>query len=426
MLDLKRIRFETDAVREALSARGDPDLDGMVDRLLALDERRRELIGVSDELKARRNEASKEIGDRKKRGEDASELIAEMRTVADEIGRYDQRLSEVEDEIESLLLRLPNTPEPEVPIGDESANQVVRSWGEPLEAADWRRPHWDLAETLGVIDFERAARLSGSGFPLFTGPGARLQRALVSFMLDLHLDRHEYREIYPPYLVTGDTMTATGQLPALASDAYRIDSEDLWLIPTAEVPLTNLHAGEILEAEALPLRYVAFSACFRREAGAAGRDTRGITRVHQFDKVELVRLELPEASGEALEEMVGHAEAVLRGLELPYRVVLLAGGDMARQSAKTYDLEVWAPGAERWLEVSSCSNCTDYQARRGEIRFRREPGAKPEFVHTLNGSGLALPRTLIAILEHFQREDGTVHLPEALQPYLRTTELKPV
>jgi seryl-tRNA synthetase len=426
MLDLKRIRFETEAVRAALARRGDPEADVAIDRVLELDARRRELIRRSEELKARRNDASKEIGERKKRGEDASELIAEMRGVADEIGRYDEELSRVESEIRVVLLDVPNTPMPEVPAGDESANEIVRSWGHPPAHDGWRAPHWDLGPGLGILDLERGARLSGSGFPVLTGAGARLERALVTFMLDLHLDAHGYREIYPPYLVTSDTMTATGQLPALASDAYRIEGEDLWLIPTAEVPVTNLHAGEVLEPSTMPRRYVAYSACFRREAGAAGRETRGITRVHQFDKVEMVRLERPEASAAALEEMTGHAEAVLRALGLPYRVIRLAAGDIARQSAMTYDLEAWAPGVERWLEVSSCSNCTDYQARRADIRFRPEPGAKPEYVHTLNGSGLALPRTLIALLENYQREDGTVELPEALHPYMRATRLEPV
>lgn len=426
MLDLRRIRFETDAVRAALSKRRDPGLDSVLDRILKLDEERRELIRVSDDLKARRNEASREIGDRKKRGEDASELIAEMKDVADEIRGYDDRLQDVETEIRSLLLEVPNTPAADVPAGDESANEVIRTWGEPRDPADWRKPHWDLAETLAIIDLERGARLSGSGFPLYVGAGARLERALISLMLETHVESHGYREVYPPYLVTGGTMTATGQLPALASDAYRIDGDDLWLIPTAEVPLTNLHAGEILEPEEMPRRYVAYSACFRREAGAAGRETRGITRIHQFDKVELVRLERPDDSPAALEEMTGHAEAILRALGLPYRVVLLAAGDMARQSAKTYDLEVWVPGAERWLEVSSCSDCTDYQARRAEIRFRPEAGAKPEHVHTLNGSGLALPRTVIALLENYQRQDGSVELPDILHPFMRMTEIRPV
>jgi seryl-tRNA synthetase len=426
MLDLKRIRQEADAVRAALSKRGDPELGGRVDRVLELDGERRRLIQRSEDLKARRNEASKEIGERKKRGEDASELIAEMREVADEISGYDERLGAVESEIESVLLRLPNTPRSDVPAGDESANETVRSWGEPLEPADWRKPHWDLGESLGVIDLERAARIAGSGFPLFIGVGARLERALIAFMLDLHLDRHGYREVYPPFLVTTDTMTATGQLPALASDAYKLEGEEMWLIPTAEVPVTNLHAGEILEPEEMPKRYVSWTACFRREAGAAGRETRGITRVHQFDKVELVRLERPAESDEALEEMTGHAEAVLQALELPYRVIRLAAGDIARQSAATYDIEAWSAGAERWLEVSSCSNCTDYQARRADVRFRPEPGAKPEFVHTLNGSGLSLPRTVIALLEHYQRPDGSVELPAALHPYMKTKRIEPV
>ncbi len=426
MLDLKRIRFEMEAVREQLAKRSDPELGPSLDELLRLDEERRALIQSGELLKARRNEASKEIAERKKSGEDASSLIEEMRGAADEIAQGDDRLKKVEDQIAALLLRVPNTPLPNVPAGDESANELVRTWGEPLDPAAWRKPHWELGVSLGLLDLERGAKLAGSGFPLYIGAGARLQRALITFMLDLHLDEHGYVEVYPPYLATGRTMTGTGQLPKLAADAYGISGDDLWLIPTAEVPLTTLHADEVLGPGELPRRYVAYSACFRREAGAAGRETRGITRVHQFDKVELVRVERPEDSGAALEEMTVHAETVLQRLGLPYRVVRLAAGELAQQSAMSYDIEVWAPGVERWLEVSSCSNCTDYQARRINTRFRSEPGAKPELVHTLNGSGLALPRTVIALLENYQQEDGSVELPEALHAHMRVTRIEPV
>jgi seryl-tRNA synthetase len=426
MLDLKRIRIETDTVKDALAKRADSELTGYVDEVLQLDEERRRTIQTVEELKARRNEASKVIAERKKAGEDASTLIAEMRDVAASIGEYDAQLGAGETRIEELLLEIPNTPLPPVPAGDESANRHIRSWGEPIEPAAWRKPHWDLGADLGILDLERGAKLSGTGFPVYMGAGAALQRALINLMIDVHRKEHGYVEVQPPYLVRSETMRGTGQLPKLADDAYHIGGDDLWLIPTAEVPLTNLHGGEVLSPGDLPCHYVAYTACFRREAGAAGRDTRGVLRIHQFDKVELVRFERPEDSEAALEALTGHAEKILQLLGLPYRVVLLAAGDMAQSSSMTYDLEVWSPGVERWLEVSSCSNCTDYQARRAGIRFRRDRGAKPEFVHTLNGSGLAIPRTVIAILENFQSEDGSVDLPEVLHRYVGGTRIEPV
>lgn len=426
MLDLKRIRYETDAVKEQLAKRPDPSLAASVDEVVELDEARRRVIQSVEELKARRNAASKEIARRKKTGEDASDLIGEMKEVAERISRFDALLSADDSRIEELLLCIPNTPLPPVPSGDESANREIRSWGEPLESAGWHRPHWDLGAALGILDLERGAKISGSGFPVYVGMGAHLQRALINFMLDTHRKEHGYTEVQLPYMVRSEAMVGTGQLPKLADDAYHIEGDDLWLIPTGEVPLTNLHAGEVLGPEDVPRHYVAYTACFRREAGAAGRDTRGVLRVHQFDKVELVRVERPDDSQEALEELTGQAETILQRLGLAYRVVLLAAGDMAQSSAMTYDLEVWSPGVGRWLEVSSCSNCTDYQARRAEIRYRREPRGKPEFVHTLNGSGLALPRTVIALLENYQREDGSVDLPEALHPYMESTRIEPV
>ena len=426
MLDLKRIRLETDAVKEQLLKRDDPSLSAAIDEVVAHDEERRQIIQTVEQLKARRNEASKEIAENKKAGDDASGLIGEMKEVSDQISQYDARLSACESEIEELLLGIPNTPRSPVPGGDESANLEIRAWGEPVETADWHKPHWDLGTELGLLDLERGARISGSGFPVYTGMGARLQRALINFMLDVHRETHGYIEVQPPYLVRGETMMGTGQLPKLADDAYRVEGDDLWLIPTAEVPLTNLHGGEVLGSDEMPRHYVGYTGCFRREAGAAGRDTRGILRVHQFDKVELVRLERPEDSVDALEQLTGQAETILQQLGLAYRVVLLAGGDIAQSSAMTYDLEVWSPGVGRWLEVSSCSICTDYQARRANIRFRGEPRGKPEFVHTLNGSGLALPRTIIALLENYQREDGSVDLPEVLHPYLGSTRIDPV
>ncbi len=425
MLDLKRIRFDTAAVQEQLARRSDPKLAASVDEVVALDEERRQVIQVVEELKARRNAASKQIGELKKSGQDASELMNEMKDVARQISEHDARLGASEQQIETLLLEIPNTPLTPVPAGGEADGKQVRSWGEPVTAQEWHKAHWELGADLGLLDLERGAKVSGSGFPVYVGAGARLGRALINFMLDVHVREHGYREVQPPYLVRSQTMVGTGQLPKLADDAYYIESDDLWLIPTAEVPLTNLHAAEVLGADEMPRRYAAYTACFRREAGAAGRDTRGVIRIHQFDKVELVRLELPEESEAALEELTGQAEKILQRLGLAYRVVLLAAGDMAGSSAMTYDLEVWSPGIGRWLEVSSCSNCTDYQARRMNIRFRRERGGKPEFVHTLNGSGLALPRTIIALLENYQREDGTIELPEALHAYMDRTRIEP-
>lgn len=426
MLDLKRIRFEPNAVKEQLVKRADSSLPGAIDDVIRLDEERRRLIGDVEQLKARRNDASKQIAELKQTGQDASGLIDEMKEVSRRIAEYDGQLGDTNQRIEDLLLAIPNVPLSPAPAGDESANEIVRSWGEPVDRQDWHRPHWDIGSALGILDLERGARLSGSGFPLYVGAGARLQRALINFMLDIHLQEHDCVEVQPPYVVRSETMRGTGQLPKLADDAYHVERDDLWLIPTAEVPLTNLHGDEVLGPDDVPRRYVAYTPCFRREAGAAGRDTRGVIRVHQFDKVELVRLERPEDSGAALEELTGQAEKILQRLGLAYRVVLLAAGDMAQSSAMTYDLEVWSPGVDRWLEVSSCSNCTDYQARRAGIRFRREPGAKPEFVHTLNGSGLALPRTIIALLENYQRQDGSVEVPEVLHPYMGSTRIEPV
>jgi seryl-tRNA synthetase len=425
MLDLKRLRFETDSLKGQLDKRDEPELTAAVDEVISVDEDRRAVIQEVEQLKARRNQASKEIAERKKAGEDASSLIAEMKEVSRQISDDDAKLTAAEQRIEELLLVIPNIPQSEVPAGGESANIEIRTWGEPVEGADWMKPHWDLGAQLGVLDLERGAKLSGSGFPVYTGLGARLQRALINLMIDVHAGEHGYSEVAPPYLVRGQAMMGTGQLPKMADDAYRVEGDDLWLIPTAEVPLTNLHGDEVLGPDALPRRFVGYTACFRREAGAAGRDTRGIIRIHQFDKVELVRLEEPEDSAAALEELTSHAEAILQRLGLAYRVLLLAAGDMAQSSSMTYDLEVWSPGVGRWLEVSSCSNCTDYQARRANIRYRRERGGKPEFVHTLNGSGLAIPRTIIAVLENFQREDGSIDLPKALHPYMGCTRIEP-
>jgi seryl-tRNA synthetase len=386
-----------------------------IDRAEALDRDRRSLIQRADERKAARNVASQEVARRKKAKESADELIAQTRALGDAISALELELTGVENELGEILMQLPNILLSDVPEGGEESNRVVRAWGEP-RPADGVRPHWEIGEQLGILDLAAGAKISGSGFVVLKRGGARLVRALMSFMLDLHTREHGYEEAWVPYLVTRETMTGTGQLPKFEDDLYRTD-DDFFLIPTAEVPVTNLLRGEILDAGALPRALTAYTPCFRREAGAAGKDTRGLIRLHQFDKVELVRFTTPESSAQELEKLTGHAERVLQLLGLPYRVVLLAAGDTSFASAKTYDLELWAPGVGKWLEVSSCSNFGDFQARRANIRYRPAPGEKPRFVHTLNGSALAFPRTIIAILEHYQRPDGTVTIPDALRPY---------
>ena len=427
MLDIREIRAAPEALRESLARRGNGDASAAVDRVLTLDSERRERVAGVDELRARRNAVTQEIAARKRAGESADALIAEMRGVGEEIAAIEGRLREVEGELEAVLLGIPNTPHASVPAGDESQNRVVRSWGEPRTFGFVARPHWEIAADLGILDLPAGAKVAGSGFPAFRGIGSRLQRGLVNWMLDLHTSEHGYTEVSPPFLVNRDAMQGTGQFPKFVEDgdAYEIPSDGLYLIPTAEVPVTNFHRDEMLDGGRLPIAYTAYSPCFRREAGAAGKDTRGLLRLHQFDKVELVRFERPENAEQALEQLVGHAERVLQLLNLPYRVVLLAAGDTGFSSAKTYDLEVWAPGVERWLEVSSCSTFGDFQARRAGIRFRPAPGEKPEWVHTLNGSGVALPRTIVALLENGQQPDGTVLLPESLHGPMGTDRITP-
>jgi len=425
MLDIRQVREETALVRERLDRRQDPDLEVQIDRVLVLDEERRGHIAEVDVLRARRNEVSRRVGELKQtgRGGEAAALILEMREVGERITTLDLRLAEVEDAIRDLLLRLPNMPAEDVPAGGVEANRLVREWGSAPDFDFEPRPHWEIGEALGILDFPRGAKITGSGFPVLVGLGARLERALINFMMDLHAREHGYTEIWPPLLINHQSALGTGHLPKFAEDMYALPDDGLFLVPTAEVPVTNLHGGELLGPEALPIRYVAYTPCFRREAGAHGKDTRGLIRLHQFDKVELVRFERPEDGPAALEALTGHAETVLQRLGLQYRVLLLAAGDMGFSNAKTYDLEVWAPGAQRWLEVSSCSMYTDYQARRANIRFRPEPGAKPEFVHTLNGSGLALARVVVALLECGQQADGSVVLPDVLKPYMGTDRI---
>jgi seryl-tRNA synthetase len=415
--DPKLLRENLAALRDGLRRRGQLDaLAPSVDRAEGLDRSRRALIQRVEERKAARNVATQEVARRKKARESADDLIAETRALGEEIARMEQELAATERELEGILLGLPNLPLTDVPDGGEEANTVIREWGVP-RPTDGVRPHWEIGEQLGILDLPRGAKIAGSGFVVFRGAGARLVRALMSYMLDLHTREHGYVETWVPFLVSRATMTGTGQLPKFEDDLYRTE-DDLFLIPTAEVPVTNLHRDEILDASQLPLALTAYTPCFRREAGAAGKDTRGLIRVHQFDKVELVRYATPEASAAELERLTDHAEEVLRRLGLPYRVVTLAAGDLGFASAKTYDLEVWAPGVGKWLEVSSCSTFTDFQARRANIRYRPAPGEKPRFVHTLNGSGLAFPRTIIAILEHYQRPDGTVTVPDVLRPWV--------
>jgi len=423
VIDLRAFRGGAEDARERLARRGDPGILAGLDRALSLDERRREIISEVEVLKARRNDVSREIGDRKREGADAADLIADMQAVADRVRELDGVLLAVETDLRTQLLDIPNVPDERVPEGGEGAFEVLREWG-TLPSFDFEpKPHWEVGENLGILDLERGARVAGSGFPLLMGTGARLSRGLIDFMLDLHSSEHGYTEVAPPFLTNRDCLVGTGQLPKFEEDQYRTDPDDLFLIPTAEVPVTNLHRGEILDGRDLPKAYVAYTPCFRREAGAAGRDTRGLLRVHQFDKVELVRFTRPEDSAADLEILTRHAEAVLERLDLPYRRILLPAGDLGFANSITYDLEVWSAGVGRWLEVSSCSSYTDYQARRADIRYRPDGKGKPAPVHTLNGSAVALARTLVALLENNQQEDGSVLVPAALRDYVRQERL---
>jgi len=422
MIDLKRLRESPHEYRDAVNHKNE---NADIDAILKIDEKWRELLQEGNDLKHRRNVVSEEIGQKKKSGEDASEQILAMREVADRIKTIDGELKALEDELNLLLLKVPNLPHESVPVGrDESANETIRSWGNLPEFDFQPKTHLELGEHLKLFDFERAAKISGTGFPLYTGTGAKLERALIHFMIDFHVEKHGYREVMPPLLVNRNSMQNTGQLPKLEDDMYFVNADDLFLIPTAEVPVTNIHAGEILHEENLPVKYVAFTPCFRREAGSHGRETRGFLRLHQFNKVEMVQLVRPEESYNVLETLTTHAEEILQALELPYRVVALSTGDLSFAAAKCYDLEIWAPGEDKWLEVSSCSNFEDFQARRGNIRFRRNGSGNVEYVHTLNGSGVATARLLVALLENHQTDEGTIHLPGVLQPYLGTTVIK--
>ena len=425
MIDLKRLRSSPDEVRAALARRGDASVMALLDELRGLDERRRTLAGQLDALKSDRNRfALEDAAAVKQHGKLPQETLEQRKDLGLKITGLEHELRSIETVLSAKALFVPNLPLAAVPDGDATANRVVRTWGAPRRP-DGLKPHWEIGERLGLLDLPRGAKISGSGFPVLAGPGARLSRALIAFMLDLHTREHGYREVAPPFLVKRETMQGTGQLPKFEDEAYKTAPDDLFLIPTAEVPVTNLHRDEILDGALLPLGYTAYTPCFRREAGAAGKDTRGLLRVHQFDKVELVRLVAPDTSTAELELITRHAAAVLERLELPYRVVLLAAGDTGFGSAMTYDLEVFAPGVNQWLEVSSASVFTDFQARRANVRFRPRPGEKPDFVHTLNASGVALPRTIAALLEHGQEADGSVRLPKALAPYVGVDRLGP-
>ena len=423
MLDVKRVRENFDSVKSDVEKRGKGDFG--IDNVLKFDIKRRELLAEVEQLKNKQNTASREVPKLKKEGKDTSALFAEMKELSAEIKVLDTQVSEVEEELRQALLFVPNTPHPDVPLGDDDTeNLELRKFGEPTEFAFEPKAHWDIGEELGILDFERASKISGSRFTVYKGIGARLERAVINFMLDLHTEEQGYTEILPPFMANREAMTGTGQLPKFEDDMFHVPAKDFFLIPTAEVPVTNLRANEIIEPEEMPVYYTAYTPCFRKEAGSAGRDTRGLIRQHQFNKVEMVKLANPDNSYEELEKLTHDAEEVLQKLGIPYRVVRLCSGDLGFSAAMTYDIEVWMPSYGRYVEISSCSNFEDYQARRANIRFRREKKAKPEFVHTLNGSGLAVGRTVAAILENFQQEDGSVVVPEALRPYVGRDVIK--
>lgn len=418
MFDIRLIRSEPERVKKAMALRRAGE---NIDAVLEIDAQRRSAIYDLEQLRAQQNKAGESIATRKRQGEDAADVIAEIKSIKENIGGLEEKVRELDSTLQDILLTLPNVPDDSVPEGsDEKDNQVVRHWGEVPQFSFTPRDHVDLAEGLGIIDFERAAKLSGARFTLSMGAGALLERALVNFMLDMHTREHGYTEVWPPVLVNSDSMRGTGQLPKFSSDLFKVQETDLWLIPTAEVPVTNIHRDEILDMDSLPRCYTAYTPCFRSEAGSYGKDTRGMIRVHQFNKVEMVKFTMPERSWDELEKLTANAEEILQCLGLAYRVVILCSGDLGFSAAKTYDLEVWLPAQNTYREISSCSNFTDFQARRANIRFRRDK--KIEFVHTLNGSGIAVGRTVVAILENYQQEDGSVIIPEALRPYMNGLE----
>ncbi|MFA5523617.1 MAG: serine--tRNA ligase [Tissierellales bacterium] len=416
MLDIKRIRLNTEEVKNGLAKRNG---EFEIDRIVELDEKRRKALVKVEEMKARQNQVSKEVPKLKKEGKDASEVLNEMKELSQKIKDYDSSVKEVEVQLNDLLLRLPNVPNPNIAVGSSDQDNIeIRKWGEPRKFEFEHKAHWDIGTNLDILDFERASKITGARFTLFKGLGATLERAIISFMLNLHTNEHGYTEISPPFMVNRASMTGTGQLPKFEEDAFKIPDKDFFLVPTAEVPVTNIHRDEILDESQLPVYYTAYTPCFRQEAGSAGRDTRGLIRNHQFDKVELVKLAKPQTSYDELEKLTNNAEKVLKLLNIPYRVVELCTGDIGFSSAKTYDIEVWMPSYNRYVEISSCSNFEDFQARRANLKYRDKETGKAEYLHTLNGSGLAVGRTLAAILENFQEEDGSVIIPEPLRPYM--------
>lgn len=422
MLDLRFVRENIDLVEEAFKKRGKKI---SLKQFKELDEKRRELLYETEQLKHRRNVVSDKIGQLKRNGKDASGMIVEMKDVSNKIKEFDEELKEIEDKFTQILLGIPNIPDKSVPTGtDEEDNTEIMRWGDPRKFDFQYKSHWELGENLDILDFERGGKVTGARFTFLKGAGARLERSLINFMVNFHVDNHGYVEVFPPFIVNADSATGTGQLPKFAEDMFKLEGQDYYLIPTAEVPVTNLYRDEILDVEQLPIYHVAYSACFRAEAGAHGRDTRGIIRQHQFNKVEMVKFVKPEDSYNELERITADAEEVLQKLELPYRKVVLCTGDLTFASAKTYDLEVWMPGFDTYREISSCSNFEDFQARRAGIKYRPAPDARVEFVHTLNGSGLAIGRTVAAILENYQNEDGSVTVPEVLRPFMGTDIIK--
>ncbi len=420
MLDIRRIRLNAEEVKKGLEKRnGDYDIDKIVE----LDEKRRQILVQVEEMKARQNQVSKEVPKLKKEGKDATEVLNEMKELSQKIKDFDIDVKEIENQLNNMLLRIPNVPNPNIAVGTSDEDNVeIRKWGEPRKFDFELKAHWDIGTNLDILDFERASKITGARFTIFKGLGAKLERAIINFMLNLHTSEHGYTEIAPPFMVNRASMTGTGQLPKFEEDAFKIPDKDFFLVPTAEVPVTNIHRDEILDEAQLPVYYTAYTPCFRQEAGSAGRDTRGLIRNHQFDKVELVKFAKPQTSYDELEKLTNNAEKVLQLLEIPYRVVELCTGDLGFSSAKTYDIEVWMPSYNRYVEISSCSNFEDFQARRANIKYRDKETGKLEYVHTLNGSGLAVGRTLAAILENFQQEDDSVIIPEVLRPYMGGVE----
>ena len=425
MLDLKKLRSNTEEVKKALSNRGEDFDVNVIDEVIALDEERRKILVDVEALKKQRNEVSAEIPKRKKAGEDVTEVMAEMREIGNKIKADDAKVAELNDKINYIMLRIPNIPNPAVPEGETDEDNVeIKRWGEPTKFNFEPKAHWDLGTDLDLLDFERGGKVAGSRFTVYKGRGARLERSIINYFLDKHTFENGYTEVLPPYMVNRDSMTGTGQLPKFEEDAFKVENNGYFLIPTAEVPVTNMYRNETLEGDKLPIKHAAYSACFRAEAGSAGRDTRGLIRQHQFNKVELVKFCKPEQSYEELDKLVQDAESVLQGLGLPYRIVRICKGDLGFTAALKYDIEVWMPSYNRYVEISSCSNFEDFQARRANIKYKNSPKEKPQFVHTLNGSGVAIGRTVAAILENYQQEDGSVVIPEALKEYMRCDLLK--